>query len=461
MSSGIGGFPSTTTKKCDDAGGKRFVNITPTGCDNNSLNVVPRGFYYLHDQTAPLTLTDGGSDFVEVTNLNTFLTSDAQVGDIVQFLSSGNCIFEASVESIVGDRLTLNKEFDPILAAGDTIYIRRAVLPALDQWGNESLSSIKFIYDGAPTDVLEDTVTPANNRPLPVKLTGITGDINITANDLNVQLSHNSAVPDSTQIGDGNEIWAINPSNEGLVHDTDALAQLVLLLAELEQKTEPTDIQLVDVTTSVLPTGAATSALQGTQITNQGTIITSLGTLATEATLALINGKMNSLGQKASASSMPVVMSTAQEAIFSGMLASLQLLDDAVNGTTFNVTLSDLGGAATEAKQDTIITNLGTINTNVLAGNALLTSLDGKDFATQTTLAAQAANIALLQTRIGGDMNPKVDFDYRDFTYVLVGNGLGEIETIVYRTGGAAGAIVGTRTFGYDASSNIISDERS
>lgn len=79
--------------------------------------------------------------------------------------------------------------------------------------------AIKFVLDGSEVTVLEDTVTPANNRPLPVKLTSLTGDINITAGDLNVQLTHTGATPDSTQIGDGTEIVNISANNDMQVVD--------------------------------------------------------------------------------------------------------------------------------------------------------------------------------------------------------------------------------------------------
>ena len=49
-------------------------------------------------------------------------------------------------------------------------------------------------------------------------------------------------------------------------------------------------------------------------------------------------------------------------------------------------------------------------------------------------------------------------WDHRDFTYVTVGNGIGQIETIVYKTGGAGGTTVATRTFAYDANDQVIDD---
>ena len=44
-----------------------------------------------------------------------------------------------------------------------------------------------FIRDGAPQQVIEDTQNPANNRPLPVKLTGFEGDVIINSDNLNLE----------------------------------------------------------------------------------------------------------------------------------------------------------------------------------------------------------------------------------------------------------------------------------
>jgi hypothetical protein len=55
-----------------------------------------------------------------------------------------------------------------------------------------------FIKNGVRVPVKEDT-NPANSNPLPVKLVGLTGDVNITAGDLNVSTS---ALNDSMAIGD-------------------------------------------------------------------------------------------------------------------------------------------------------------------------------------------------------------------------------------------------------------------
>ena len=74
---------------------------------------------------------------------------------------------------------------------------------------------IKFLNSlAAITDVQEDTA------PLPVKLQGTSGDLNITAGDLNVQSDHTGANFDSIRIGDGTELVAISTNNDMQVSDT-------------------------------------------------------------------------------------------------------------------------------------------------------------------------------------------------------------------------------------------------
>lgn len=86
--------------------------------------------------------------------------------------------------------------------------------------------AIQFIKDGITVNVEEDTSVPANNVPLPVKLTGITGDITITANDLNVSLSH---LNDSVKLGDGTTLAGVTLSNELKTNDATAIASLQII----------------------------------------------------------------------------------------------------------------------------------------------------------------------------------------------------------------------------------------
>ena len=50
-----------------------------------------------------------------------------------------------------------------------------------------------------------------------------------------------------------------------------------------------------------------------------------------------------------------------------------------------------------------------------------------------------------------GNFGIDIDYDYIIMTYVAAGNGAGEIETVIYKTGGASGTTLATLTLGYDA----------
>ena len=101
--------------------------------------------------------------------------------------------------------------------------------------------------------------------------------------------------------------------------------------------------------------------------------------IATEATLSAINAKLNSLGQKASAASAPVVLSSEQEVILDAIRIAVQNLD------------LDIEDIATEA---------------TLA--ALRTDFNNEDFATETTLAALSAKFNSLGQKASAASHPVV-----------------------------------------------------
>lgn len=92
---------------------------------------------------------------------------------------------------------------------------------------------VQYNLNGTLTTVLKDTTTPSNSRPLPVELTGASGPINITAGDLNVQLSDQGANPDVTKIGDGTNRLGITASSEAKVSDSAARTSLASIDAKL------------------------------------------------------------------------------------------------------------------------------------------------------------------------------------------------------------------------------------
>lgn len=219
---------------------------------------------------------------------------------------------------------------------------------------------VQFEIDGVPTTVNIDTVTPANNKPLPTKLynssnapinpstlesvqdveTAITTlDTNIQAIDFATEAKQDSQILELQQIEA--DVEAVNLSVQAVdttLQGIDFATQTTL--AALEAKVL-TDTQLraspvpVSMSSVPLPTGAATEAKQDAEITQLTTlnakdfatettlagVKTDTATIAakdfaTETTLAAMSAKLPAtLGQKAMAASLAVTIASDQSAI--------------------------------------------------------------------------------------------------------------------------------------------------
>lgn len=77
-------------------------------------------------------------------------------------------------------------------------------------------------------------------------------------------------------------------------------------------------------------------------------------------------------------------------------------------------------------------------------------------FSTTTTL--DAGTYSLTQITEGLSI-PK--YDYIALTYVAAGNGVGEIDTVTYKQGGASGLVVATLDLDYDGSGRLSAITRS
>lgn len=147
------------------------------------------------------------SDAAEAGSTNSTIVATAHVataGDKIRFTSGANSGLEKRVGSVDANDIYLIEDMPSVIGVGDTFDILRSRTPTVSNTGGLSVSSLtQFTLDGVTQTVIEDTVVPANNRPLPVKLTGITGDVTVTAQNLNVQLTDQGATPDVTRLGDG------------------------------------------------------------------------------------------------------------------------------------------------------------------------------------------------------------------------------------------------------------------
>lgn len=66
-----------------------------------------------------------------------------------------------------------------------------------------------------------------------------------------------------------------------------------------------------------------------------------------------------------------------------------------------------------------------------------------------STSSGEALNVALTNGLV-----PE-SYDYMELTYVAAGNGAGEVETVIYKSGGSGGSTVATLTLTYNASDEV------
>lgn len=217
---------------------------------------------------------------------------------------------------------------------------------------NAPMPSKLFIQkDGQPLPVTKDTGTPANNVAVPVELVGASGPINITAGDLNVQLTDLGSNFDRTRIGDGTNQWNMNASNEGLVHDADVLAELQAI------NTNTSGLATETTLASILAN--QTNSTQLTKITDgAGTVNTKqLGTALTGADVGLVtNTTIHGLSSGGGGTYVDVKVNPAGKLLVDADVTSSVL----PTGAATEVTLATL---ATEA------TALNTYNEIVTFGN--------------------------------------------------------------------------------------------
>jgi len=230
-----------------------YVTIQDIGSDRSALDVLPKAIF----PVASFTLDAASDDRI----LTFGAAHGARKGDVIRFTSGALINLEVGVHSVLSATtllltsklsstssgldvtvmryltLTLDSTGSLITTPGPMSYIRDTVTTSVEEdtatpANNRALPAHSFFtLDGVQVPVVEDTGTPANNTPLPVKLTSVTGDINITAGDLNVQTTHLGVNADSMRIGNGVNEMGVNASLEALTHDADALTELQLLVA--------------------------------------------------------------------------------------------------------------------------------------------------------------------------------------------------------------------------------------
>lgn len=299
----------------------------------------------------------------------------ALVGDVISFTSGALDTKEYKVIATTTDTIEVGELMSEAPAAADSFKILRHKYPLVNSDGLLQVTStpgpLRFTLDGAEQIVTEDTVTPANNAPLPVKLTGATGDINITAGDLNVQTSHTGASFDSMRIGDGTETAEVSASGELQVRDDSANTTLT----SLDGKDFATQTTLATLLTE------ATFAAED---------------FASETTLAALNAKVTAVDTTGKATE---AKQDSTITALGNLLTELQAKADLAETQPVSLASQPLPtGAATEATQATLLTEATFAAEDFATQTTLATLLTeatfaAEDFASETTLAAMSAKL--------------------------------------------------------------------
>lgn len=261
-------------------------------------------------------------------------------------------------------------------------------------------SPIQYNLDGVATTVSKDTVTPANSRPLPVELMGTAGPINITAGDLNVQLSDQGANPDVTRIGDGTTQLGITVSNEAKVADSAARASLASIDGKLTSPLAVTGpLTDVELRASAVPVSLSSTTITGTVAVSAAALPLPSGA-STETTLSALNAKVTAVDTGAvvvASSALPTGAAT--ETTLSALNTKVVAVD---TGAVVVASSALPTGAATE-------TTLAAVNTK-LPANLTVTStrllVDGSGVTqpisgTVTTAATQRSKVNLARNDYG------------------------------------------------------------
>lgn len=235
-------------------GGSQYNTIQPLGSDKFGMDISTKLAFDIGNGT-PFAIVSSSQNEQNPQILDIEITGHgARFGDVIRFDDAPNTAIELSVLEVV-DANNLKVAFTggiQVPAPADEVTILRFITARADEAGSITLGPTQFNYDGSTIAVEEDTADASNNRPLPsglffrrngeyvnvakdtgtpsntvplpIEIVSASGtEINITAGDINVQVTDMGVNFDSLRIGDGSgNYMAINASAEATVRDGDA-----------------------------------------------------------------------------------------------------------------------------------------------------------------------------------------------------------------------------------------------
>ena len=282
---------------------ENHVTVQKIGSNRNALDVLQKGVFIVGNDTVEAGSTD--RTLVATSHV-------ARVGDQIRFTVGTNIHQEVTVVKIPdANTIILGAALLAAPSAGvDTFSILRHVTPTFDSAGNITASvaaaDVTFQYNSVSTDVEEVTATPANSRPLPVKIMDSDGDI--MAIDAGV-----ASVTDATAVGflttideDTNSINDKLPLTIGQKANATSLAVTLSTEQDIKVDSMVADLGTID---DKLPTtigqkadlGSLSVTLSTEQDAKVDLMVADLGT---------IDGKLPAIGSQASTASLSVTIAS-------------------------------------------------------------------------------------------------------------------------------------------------------
>ncbi len=242
-----------------------FATVNPVSDQLTGLDINLHGFVRLV-----------ASDAVEASSTTSQINATAHVairGDVIRITSGALIGKEVVVSSVEANAILLAEILPSAPATLVTFEIHRNAKPGVDSDGrvkvDATVSGIgpsQYIRNGVNTQVSEDTTTPSNSRPLPVKLLDASGAPVVPATAA-AQTTGNASLTSIdgkiTAVNTGAVVVASSALPSGA---STSAAQTTgnTSLASIDGKITAVNTGAVVVASSALPSGAATSAAQAT-----------------------------------------------------------------------------------------------------------------------------------------------------------------------------------------------------
>lgn len=210
--------------------------------------------------------------------------------------------------------------------------------------------------------------------------------------------------------------------------------------------------QPVSAASLPLPTGAATEAKQDTANTSLASIDSKL-TSPLSVTGPLTDVELRASAVPVSAASLPLPTGAATEAT----LASVDSKTPALVSGRVPVD----GSGVTQPVSGTVGISGSVAVTGPLTDaelRAAAVPVSAASLPLPTGAATEATLLSFSNKTNAGLVGNA--HDYIEQTYVTAGNGIGQIETVVFKTGGALGTTVATLSFEYDTQDRLVSVTR-